>query len=75
MEIRIEERSDEILFFLKAETIPEAAQLVRVGSSVVGEASGYVNYSNDSVAGWVALPLARNRKSNVMSGAKERRAR
>ena len=70
MKITIEERSGEILFFLQAETIAEAAQLVRIGSSVISEAAGYTNYSNDTIGGWVSVPLAKNRKTSVMSGKK-----
>jgi hypothetical protein len=70
VKITIEERSGEILFFLQAETVAEAALLVRVGSSVISEAAGYVNYSHDTIRGWVSVPLARNRKTHVKSGHK-----
>jgi hypothetical protein len=75
MEIRIEERSDEIVFFLKSKTVSEAAQLIRVVTSVIGDASGYVNYSNDNIMGWVSVPLAINKKISATSGVKERRVR
>jgi hypothetical protein len=68
MLIKIEERNGEVFFFLKPETLPESAQIMRVCSTIVGDSSGFVSYSGDIVHGWVSVPLSKNKATSIQSG-------
>jgi len=70
MKVTIQERKEsrELLFFMTAETVSDAAQLIRLAGSTKECNSGYVNFSEDTVSGWVAMPLTCARKNGIKSG-------
>lgn len=68
MEIRIEERSDEVLFFMKPEDIKESALLLRLGGSMMNLNSGYVGFYGERVSGWLKMPLKKKKCNSISSG-------
>jgi phage pi2 protein 07 len=72
MVITIDERknSNKVVFFMKSETIEDAALLLRMAGSMKNNNDGWVNYSDNSINGWIAVPLMINRKTTIKSGKK-----
>lgn len=72
MEVDIEERKDpsEVVFFMKAQTIEEGALLLRLAGAMKDSNSGWVNYSDKTISGWVSMPIKVNRNTSIQSGKK-----
>jgi hypothetical protein len=72
MEVDIDERTNpsEVVFFLKATNIEEAALLMRLAGAMKDSNSGWVNYSDKTISGWVSMPLKVNKNTSIQSGKK-----
>ena len=68
MQIRMEERSSEVVFFLQADSVEDSAQLLRLCGAAVECNSGFVNFSHNMVAGWLSMPLRKDMKKATESG-------
>ena len=71
MKIRMEERGEtkEVMFFLTAEDVKDAAAIIRLSEAMIKPNAGYANFGSTGVGGWIKVPLKSNMKTHAWSGA------
>ena len=69
MKIILEERTNpnELIIFLKPETIEDSTQVLRICGSMKGENSGYASFHNN-VSGWISIPTTSKMCNYIKSG-------
>jgi hypothetical protein len=72
MKIRLAERkeSKDLTIFLDAETIEDSALILRLAGSMSTPNCGWVNFSENTIGGWISVPLKSNITTSIESGKK-----
>ena len=72
MKIRLAERkeSKDLTIFLDAESIEDAALIMRLAGSMNSPNCGWANFSENTISGWISVPLKNNITTSIESGKK-----